>query len=89
MSATEILHEAFRVILFGTAPALLAAVAVGILVGVLQSVTQIQDQSIGYVTKLAAVCLVLLVMSRWLMQTLDQLFDAIYGLIPGLTTGPL
>jgi type III secretory pathway component EscS len=89
MSESEILHQAFRVILLGTAPALLAAVAVGILVGVLQSVTQIQDQSIGYVFKLAVVCLILLVMSRWLMQTLDQLFDAIYRIVPALTTGPL
>jgi type III secretory pathway component EscS len=89
MSELEIIHQAFRVILFATAPALLAALAVGVVVGLLQSVLQVQDQAIGYAIKLAAVCLVLLVMSRWLLQTLDQLFNAIYLLVPGMKAGSL
>jgi len=89
MTESDVLHQAFLVILFATAPALLAAMAVGILVGVLQSVMQVQDQAIGYVLKLAAVCLVLLVSSRWLMETMDQFFDALLRLVPSMTTGPI
>ncbi|HTV87279.1 MAG TPA: flagellar biosynthetic protein FliQ [Dyella sp.] len=89
MSELEIIHQAFRVILYGTAPALLAALVVGIFVGLLQSIFQVQDQAIAYAMKLAVVCLVLLMMSRWLLQSLDQLFDAIYLLVPGMKAGAI
>lgn len=89
MTESDVMHRAFLVILFATAPALLAAMAVGILVGVLQSVMQVQDQAIGYVLKLATVCLVLLVSSRWLMETMGQFFDALFRLVPSMTTGPI
>lgn len=89
MTESDVLNQAFLIILFATLPALLAAVAVGVVVGVLQSVMQVQDQAIGYVLKLAAVCLVLLVSSRWLMETLDQFFEALFRLVPSMTTGLL
>ncbi len=89
MSELEIIHQAFRVILFATAPALLAALLVGVVMGLLQSVLQVQDQAIGYAVKLAVVCLILLLMSRWLLQTIDQLFNALYLLVPGMRAGPI
>ncbi|RDS82785.1 EscS/YscS/HrcS family type III secretion system export apparatus protein [Dyella monticola] len=89
MSELEVIHQAFRVILFATAPALLAALVVGVFVGLLQSALQVQDQAIAYVLKLAVVCLILLMMSRWLLQTLDQLFGAIYLLVPGMKAGSI
>lgn len=88
MSESEILHQAFRIILFSTAPALIAAAVVGVLVGILQSVLQVQDQTIGYVIKLAVVSMVLVAMSGWLTGTLVDLFNAIYRVVPYMGAGP-
>lgn len=87
MSESDILQQAFRIILFGTAPALIAAAVVGVFVGILQSVLQVQDQTIGYVIKLAVVSVVLIVMSRWLTGTLADLFNAIYRMVPYMGAG--
>lgn len=74
---SEILVRAFQVIVFSTAPVLLTAMIVGIIVGLLQTVIQVQDQTISYVIKLAAVACVLLATSSWLMRQLSGLFDLI------------
>ncbi|HET9986170.1 MAG TPA: flagellar biosynthetic protein FliQ [Longimicrobiales bacterium] len=46
-------------------PLLLVALAVGLLVSVLQAVTQIQEQTIAFVAKLFAVGAVFLLMLSW------------------------
>jgi type III secretion protein S len=79
---TEIIAQAFRVILFGSAPALLVAALVGAVVGLVQSVIQVQDQTISYVLKLGAVCLVLAATSSWLMLKLTDLFESIFEVVP-------
>jgi type III secretion protein S len=47
-----------------SAPPLLIATACGVLVSVIQAVTQIQDQTLPYVVKLMAVALVLAALGR-------------------------
>lgn len=52
------------------APILLTAMGVGILIGLFQSVTQIQEQSLSFVPKFVAVALVIVVSGNWMMQEL-------------------
>lgn len=78
----KIVTAAFRVAVLASSPALFTAMAVGIVVGLLQSVLQVQDQSIGYVAKLAAVCAVLLMAAGWLMRQIGTVFDLILDAIP-------
>lgn len=89
MSESEIIHQAFRIILFSTAPPLIAAAVVGVFVGIIQSVIQVQDQTIGYVIKVSVVCLVLVMMSRWLTEALVGFFSAIYRIVPYMGASPL
>lgn len=77
-----ILIRAFQVVLFATAPVLLAAMTVGIIVGLLQTVIQVQDQTVSYVIKLAAVACVLLGTASWIMRQLTGLFDLILEAVP-------
>lgn len=53
-------------------PMLLAALLVGLVVGVLQAATQINEASISFVTKLVAVGVTVVVLGPW---TLQQLVD--------------
>lgn len=58
MDESEYLHQlnnTLILVLYLSAPVLLVAASVGLLVGLLQAVTQIQDQSLPQVLKLIAV----------------------------------
>jgi type III secretion protein S len=58
-------REALMLVALLSAPALGAALAAGLLVGVLQAATQVQDPSIGVVPRLAAVLLALAAAGPW------------------------
>lgn len=51
-------------------PLLLAVLIVGTVVSLLQTVTQIQEQAIAFVAKLAAVVFLLLFLGPWMLQQL-------------------
>lgn len=68
-TAEVLLHAAEQgllLVLVVSAPPLLAALVVGLLVGVIQAATQIQDQTIGVVAKLAAVAVALIIAAPWM-----------------------
>ena len=52
------------------APVLLIAMAVGLLISVIQVVTQVQDMSLSFVPKLVASVVALFVFGPWMLRTL-------------------
>ncbi|MCM2324357.1 MAG: flagellar biosynthetic protein FliQ, partial [Oligoflexia bacterium] len=54
--------EAIKTIIYLAGPMLLAAMAIGILVSVLQAITQINEATLTFIPKMAAVVIVLVVM---------------------------
>jgi flagellar biosynthesis protein FliQ len=58
-------REALLVALSASAPPLAAALAVGLLAGVLQAATQVQDHALGAVPRLVAVLAALGVAGPW------------------------
>ena len=64
-------------------PILLAALAIGLIVGLMQSLTQIQDQSLTFVPKLIALTFLILLLLPWGLNLLTNFaVDLIRG-IPG------
>lgn len=59
-------REALLLVLLVSAPPLLAALAVGLVAGVLQAATQVQDPALGAVPRLAAVLGALAVAGPWI-----------------------
>jgi len=53
-------QTALLVVLYASAPVVITALAVGLLIGLAQALTQIQDQSLPQTVKLVAVLVVLL-----------------------------
>ena len=54
------------------APILLLCMLVGVVVALLQAVTQIHEQSIGFVLKLIVVVMVLAVGGSWMIESLQE-----------------
>jgi len=62
----HVAREAILVVLLASAPPIGAALAVGLVTGVLQAVTQVQEPSVAVVPRLAAVLGALAVASPWI-----------------------
>lgn len=67
-----------------SAPILVTAMAVGLLVGLLQSVTQLQEATLSFVPKFAAVGLVVVISGSWMLQTMVSFTTELFRMIPGL-----
>jgi len=63
------------------APILLSAIIVGLTISIIQSVTQIQEQTLTFVPKIFAALLVLIVAAPWMIDVFvsstKELFDYI------------
>ena len=63
------------------APILLSAIVVGLTISIIQSVTQIQEQTLTFVPKIFAALLVLVVAAPWMIDvfvsTTKELFEYI------------
>jgi len=68
-------------ILFSTPP-LLAATVFGLSVSLIQAVTQIQDQTLPYVVKLAAISVTLTLTGRWIGVELMRLAEMSFSMVP-------
>jgi flagellar biosynthetic protein FliQ len=61
-------QQSLMTVLMLAAPPLLAALVVGTGVSVLQTVTQLQEVTLSFIPKMAAVFVVLAVMGGWMLQ---------------------
>ncbi len=65
-------------------PLLLVALVVGLLISVLQAVTQIQEQTLAFVPKLVAVGLVFLIGLPWMLQLAVNFTAELFRSLPSL-----
>lgn len=80
----EVLRDALLVGAKLSAPVLLTALVVGFAISLVQSVTQMQEMTISFVPKAAAVALALLISGRWMMLTITEFTTELYTSIPEL-----
>lgn len=66
------------------APILGSALAVGLFIGILQAATQIQEMTLSFIPKLAAVAAVLFFVGPWMLTILLDFTRQLYSEIPGL-----
>jgi flagellar biosynthetic protein FliQ len=76
--ATQAMSLALKI----AGPLLLAALLVGLLVSVFQAVTQIQEQSLSLIPKIAAVAVVVVLLGPWMLGQLVSYTTALYTSIP-------
>ena len=64
------------------APVLLVALVVGLIISIIQATTSIQEQTLTFVPKIAAIMLVLMLTMGWMFTRLGEYTKALFALIP-------
>jgi flagellar biosynthesis protein FliQ len=80
--AIDLSREALTTALILGAPLLLVAMAVALVVGMLQALTQIQDQTLVFVPKIAAVLVAAGVCLPWLVQRITEYSQTLLSIHP-------
>ena len=67
---STVLRDGLLVAIKLSAPMLLLGMAVGVLIAIFQAVTQIHEQTLGFIFKVIVIVAVLLLGGGWMMETL-------------------
>jgi flagellar biosynthetic protein FliQ len=78
--ASQAMSLAFKV----AGPLLLGAMVVGLVVSIFQAVTQIQEQSLTLIPKIAAIAVIAVVLGPWMLDQLVAYTTNLYTAIPSL-----
>ncbi len=65
-------------------PVLIAALATGLAISVLQVATQLQEMTLSYVPKLLVSAIVLIVLGPWMVHRITQFAMQLTAIIPDL-----
>jgi len=68
----KLAQDAIRTVLFVAAPILGISLTVGLVVSIIQAVTQIQEATLAFVPKIVAVFVSLLLFGPWIIKLLLQ-----------------
>ncbi|MFT4518755.1 MAG: flagellar biosynthetic protein FliQ [Halioglobus sp.] len=80
----DIGREALYLTMLLAGPLLLAALVVGLLVGVFQAATQIQEMTLSFIPKLASLVFALLIAGPWMLRNLTEYTIRLFVAIPGM-----
>jgi len=71
--------EAIRTTVYLAGPMLIAAMVIGIMISVLQAVTQINEATLTFIPKMVAIIVVLAVMAPWMMEVMEHYTIEVIG----------
>lgn len=77
----EVMREAMLVTLKVAGPILIGSMLVGLVISVVQAATQIHEQTVSFVPKLVAIAVIMVALGPWIMQTMSDFTNYIFGLI--------
>lgn len=77
-------REALEIIVLLSAPLLLSALLVGLLISIFQAATQIQEQTLSFIPKLMAIVVALIIMGQWMLNLWVSYTQELYFSIPEL-----
>ena len=78
----ELMRQMLWISALLSAPALLTAMAVGLVIGLLQAITSIQEQTLSFVPKAAAIGIVLIVTGSWVLRELVRYTHELFAGLP-------
>ncbi|MHB1291544.1 MAG: flagellar biosynthesis protein FliQ [Sulfuricella sp.] len=83
-SVITIGRQAVEITLLVSAPLLLSALAVGLLVSIFQAATQINEMTLSFIPKLLVMFIVLVVAGPWMLNLIMDYTRRLFSSIPGL-----
>ncbi len=87
MNDTHVTEIAVQSIILATklaAPVLIVSLAIGLGIGLIQSATQIQEQTLAFVPKLIGVALVIVLAGNWMLGQTIGFVEHLFDMIPTL-----
>ena len=79
---TTIGHQALWVTMLLSAPLLLSALGIGLLIGMFQAATQINEMTLSFIPKLLVLALALGVAGPWMLQVITSFTRQLFQQIP-------
>ena len=80
----SVVKDAIQTAILVSAPILLVATLVGLIISIFQATTQIQEQTLTFVPKLLAVALIGLLMGSWMLHLMIGFTTRIFELIANM-----
>lgn len=77
-------QQALQVTVLLSAPLLLSALVIGVLIGMFQAATQINEMTLSFIPKLLVLVIALFVAGPWMLQLLVDYTQRLIGNIPFL-----
>ena len=81
---TDVMRDALVRVLIVSAPVFLVAMIVGLIISIFQATTQIQEQTLSFVPKLAAIFITLIIAGNFMINILLEITRHIFRLISNL-----
>ncbi|MEO6974250.1 MAG: flagellar biosynthesis protein FliQ [Gallionella sp.] len=75
-------QQAVEMTLMISAPLLLTALAVGLIVSIFQAATQINEMTLSFIPKLLGIFVVLIFTGPWMVNTMVDYIQRLFGNIP-------
>ncbi len=82
-TAIELSKSALMVAVMLAAPILLSALIIGVSIGVFQAATQINEQTLSFVPKLAAMAATIFIAAPWMLSVVMDFTKSLITGIPG------
>jgi flagellar biosynthetic protein FliQ len=86
-TVVNLAQQAMTLVLKVGGPLLVTGLAIGLVVSVFQTITQIQEQSLTFIPKIAGVAVVIVVAGPWMLGQLLGYTEGLYRAIPTLIGG--
>jgi len=77
----SMLNQAIALAIKLASPLLIASLAIGLLIAIIQAATQVNEQTMTFVPKLFLIALVLLALGPWMLTNLSDFFMRIFELM--------
>jgi flagellar biosynthetic protein FliQ len=81
-SVMTLAQQAMQITLMISAPLLLTALVIGLVVSIFQAATQINEMTLSFIPKLLGLFLVLMLSGGWMIGTLVDYVQRLFGNIP-------
>lgn len=81
-----VIKDGIETALLVSAPILLTAIIIGLIISILQATTQIQEQTLTFVPKLIGIAIVGVITGSWMLHNMVGFTERIFELIAKIST---
>jgi len=81
-SSLDIARESMLLVIQLAAPVLLVGLITGLVVSILQAVTQVQEQTLSFVPKMAAMAMAAILFAPWMLTRIVEYAREMFGPVP-------